>query len=79
MIQIKWIRGYVAISFKGTPAPFNFSYAGLAHEKTKGMAGGIHIRKPGSKKSKPKSKPKRVMLQARAKKQGKQLLKQRSR
>ena len=32
------------------------------------MAGGIHIRKPGSKKSKPK--PKRVMLQAGAKKAG---------
>ncbi|HHX2509056.1 TPA: hypothetical protein ACU8BE_002215 [Neisseria subflava] len=75
MIQIKWIRGYVAISFKGTPAPFNFTYAGLAHEKTKGMAGGIHIRKPGSKKSKPKSKPKRVMLQAGAKKAGEAVVK----
>ena len=71
-IQIKWIRGFVGISFKGTPppAPFDFFYAGLAHEKMKGMAGGIHIRKPGSKKSNPKPKPKRVMLQAGAKKAG---------
>lgn len=53
-IQVKWVRGYLAIIFKGTTnPPFNFTIAGLAHEKFKGMSGGKHIREP-----------KRVQLQA---------------
>lgn len=44
-IQIRWVRGYLAIVFKGQNPPFNFTHAGLAHEKLKGMSGGMHIRK----------------------------------
>ncbi len=53
-IQVKWTKkGFLAIVFKGYKPPFNFSYAGLAHDKLKGMSGGMHIRAP-----------KRVELQA---------------
>ena len=55
------------------PPPFNITYAGLVHKKLNSMAGCMHIRKPGSKKSKPK--PKRVMLQAGAKKAGEAVVK----
>lgn len=53
-IQVKWVRGFLAIVFKGTNPPFNFTYAGLAHEKFKGMSGGKHIVR----------EPKRVQLQS---------------
>lgn len=44
-VQIKWVRGYLAIVFKGHNPPFNFTHAGLAHDKLKGMSGGVHVRK----------------------------------
>lgn len=44
-VQIKWVRGYLAIVFKGPNPPVNFTHAGLAHDKLKGMSGGVHVRK----------------------------------
>lgn len=44
-VKIKWVRGYLAIVFKGHNPPFDFTHAGLAHDKLKGMSGGVHVRK----------------------------------
>ena len=44
-VQVKWVRGYIAIVFKGQNPAFGFTHAGMAHEKLKGMTGGVHIRK----------------------------------
>lgn len=44
-VKIKWVRGYLAIVFKGPNPPVNFTHAGLAHDKLKGMSGGVHVRK----------------------------------
>ncbi|POY45319.1 hypothetical protein C3007_00935 [Avibacterium gallinarum] len=44
-VEVKWINGYLAIVFKGKTPAFGFRYAGLAHEKLKGITGGLHISK----------------------------------
>ncbi|KMK51787.1 hypothetical protein RO21_04435 [[Actinobacillus] muris] len=44
-VEVKWIKGYLAIVFKGYNPPFGFTHAGLAHIKLKGITGGIHLTK----------------------------------
>ncbi|OSI14211.1 hypothetical protein [Neisseria dumasiana] len=44
-VQVKWVRGYLAIVFKGYKPPFGFTYASLKHDKVKGLTGGVSVRK----------------------------------
>mgnify|MGYP003587444039 CR=1 FL=1 len=47
-VQVKWVRGYLAVVFKGQNPPFGFTHAGMAHEKLKEMTGAyISVRANG--------------------------------